>query len=194
MRTLFRYLAQHGFSQTVGYVNQRLKNLWFTFLLRNKGVLIGANAYFIGFPDIRGQGRVQIGNNVTFDKEITIRVSKGGLVDIRDGVHLNCYTIIEAKTTVTIDERALFSPFVYIVDRDHGFSDRTIPIRDSDHLEKKAPIYIGKNTWLASRVTVLKGVTIGEGAVVGAGSVVTSDIPPFTVAAGTPARIIKERT
>ena len=47
------------------------------------------------------------------------------------------------------------------------------------------------NVWVASRVIILKGVTIGEGAVIGAGSVITKSIPPYTFAAGNPARVIK---
>lgn len=53
------------------------------------------------------------------------------------------------------------------------------------------PISIQKRAWLGFGVTVLKGVTIGEGAVVGAMSVVTKDVPPYTVVAGNPARVVK---
>ena len=55
-----------------------------------------------------------------------------------------------------------------------------------------APIRIADKAWLGMNVTVLKGVTIGEGAVVAAGSIVTKDVPPWTLVAGNPARVIKE--
>ena len=57
---------------------------------------------------------------------------------------------------------------------------------------KTAPVVIGNHVWIGTRVTVLKGVTIGDGAIVAAGSVVTHDIPPHTLAAGIPARVIRE--
>lgn len=57
--------------------------------------------------------------------------------------------------------------------------------------EIRRPVHIGKNAWIACQVTILKGVTIGEGAVVAAGSIVTRDVPPYTVVAGNPAKIVK---
>ena len=54
-----------------------------------------------------------------------------------------------------------------------------------------APIHIGENVWLGANVTVLGGVTIGDNAVIAAGAVVTKNIPPNTVAAGVPARVVR---
>lgn len=74
-----------------------------------------------------------------------------------------------------------------------------VVIRDSDDHEilqpgytKTAPIDIGNHVWIGHRATILKGVTIGDGAIIGAGSVVTRDVPAGCIAAGNPARIIKE--
>lgn len=54
-----------------------------------------------------------------------------------------------------------------------------------------APIVVGKNVWIGAHATILKGVTIGDGAIVAAGAVVTRDVPPNTIAAGVPARVVK---
>jgi acetyltransferase-like isoleucine patch superfamily enzyme len=56
----------------------------------------------------------------------------------------------------------------------------------------KGPTRIGDNVWMGANVVVTSGVTIGERAVIGANSVVTTDVPPFTIAAGAPARAVRE--
>lgn len=55
-----------------------------------------------------------------------------------------------------------------------------------------APIKIGKNVWIGQRAMILKGVTIGDGAVIAAGAIVTKDVPPHCLAAGIPAKVIRE--
>ena len=58
---------------------------------------------------------------------------------------------------------------------------------------KKGPVLIGNNVWIGDNVIILSGVTIGDGAVLGAGSIVTIDIPPYGIAVGNPARVVKKR-
>ena len=62
------------------------------------------------------------------------------------------------------------------------------------NLEYAKPITIENDCWLASNVIVCGGVTIGKGSVIGAGSVVTRNIPPYSLAAGNPCRVIRELT
>jgi galactoside O-acetyltransferase len=58
----------------------------------------------------------------------------------------------------------------------------------------RKPVKIEDKVWIGFNSIILKGVTVGEGAIVGAGSVVTKDVPPYTIVAGNPARIIRELT
>ncbi len=60
------------------------------------------------------------------------------------------------------------------------------------HLLHPAPIHIGKNVWVGAHATICPGVHIGDGAVVAAGAVVTKDIPPYVIAGGVPARVIRQ--
>ena len=54
-----------------------------------------------------------------------------------------------------------------------------------------APVHLRRRCWIGFNAIILKGVTVGEGSIVGAGSVVTKDVPPYTIVAGNPARVIR---
>jgi acetyltransferase-like isoleucine patch superfamily enzyme len=75
--------------------------------------------------------------------------------------------------------------------RKNDVKDWFIGTKDWSNVVRK-PIFIRNNSWIGFNSIILKGVTIGEGAIVGAGSVVTKDVPPYTIVAGNPARIIRE--
>lgn len=62
-----------------------------------------------------------------------------------------------------------------------------------DMQKKTKPVKIGNHVWIGTRVTILKGVNIGDGAVIAAGSVITKDIPAGSLAAGVPAKIIRDK-
>ena len=74
----------------------------------------------------------------------------------------------------------------------HAISDPTTPMTQQGFLADR-PIVVGDDVWIGAGVTVTAGRTIGQGAVVGAGSVVARDVPPYTVVAGNPAKVIRQR-
>jgi len=102
---------------------------------------------------------------------------------------------------VEIGDDVLISWGCTIVDHDsHSvhFQKRKNDVRDWFYGRKdwadviRQPVVINDKSWIGFNTIILKGVTIGEGAIVGAGSVVTKDVPPYTIVAGNPARIIRE--
>lgn len=100
---------------------------------------------------------------------------------------------------VSIGDNVLIGPNCSIMTPVHPFryQDRNIRQREDGSLydyEYAKPITIKENCWLAANVTVCGGVTINEGCVIGAGSVVTRDIPPNSLAAGNPCKVIREIT
>ena len=100
---------------------------------------------------------------------------------------------------VTIGDNVLIGPNVTLATPMHPLlpEERNVRQREDGsvyNLEYARPIVIEKDCWLASNVVVCGGVTIGKGSVIGAGSVVTRDIPPHSLAAGNPCRVIREIT
>ena len=115
-------------------------------------------------------------------------------IEIGRGARLGDFIHITCINRISIGDGVLTGRWVTITDNSHG--DNSAPqmrqAPDSRPLESRGPVTIGRNVWIGDKVTVLPGVSIGEGSIIGAGSVVTADIPPFCIAAGIPARVIRE--
>jgi acetyltransferase-like isoleucine patch superfamily enzyme len=135
--------------------------------------------------------------------------SEQGFIGIGDRVYIGGNTQLISRSEIKIGNDVMISWGCTIYDHDAHSIDYRCRIEDqAKHLRSweagnllkdknwstvpTAPIDIQDHVWLGFDVVVLKGVTIVEGAVMAARSVVTSDIPPWTVAAGCPARVVKQ--
>jgi acetyltransferase-like isoleucine patch superfamily enzyme len=179
---------------------QKLKNL-----LQRKNYCIDATTVLYetarivnNLPDISA---IEIGAFAHIKGEL-LTFGHGGKITIGEYCYVGEQCHIWSAQQITIGNRVLISHNVNI------FDNSTHPINPSlrhqqfkhiittgqpknlDLLEQ--PVVIGDDVWIGCMSIILKGVTIGRGAVIGAGSVVTRDIPPFTIAAGNPAQIIRE--
>lgn len=118
----------------------------------------------------------------------------GAAIEIGNDTGMTSATISSA-VGITIGERVLIGAGVLITDNDHHV------VRPEEWQQRrfmglppsgpKDAVVIGDDVFLGARSIILKGVSIGNGSVIGAGSVVTQDIPPFTVAAGNPCRVLR---
>jgi acetyltransferase-like isoleucine patch superfamily enzyme len=148
---------------------------------------------------------------VVLKKDCTLTIERdsqieGAIVCERDSVHIRIGkrtfmngTLIAAQG-ITIGDDVLMSWGVTVVDHNShsiSFSERSRDVQEwrvgkKDWSNVKIiPVQVSNKVWIGFNVIILKGVTIGEGSVVGAGSVVTKDVPPWTVVAGNPARVIR---
>lgn len=133
---------------------------------------------------------ITIGKNVTFYPDVML--FGDGPITIGDNVSIGNGTIIASlsKEGITIGNNTMIAAQSYIIDCDHGMQPDK-PIREQKHTTE--PITIGEDVWLAANVTVLKGSQIGNGAVIGAKGLVKGKIPPYAIAVGVPAKVIKYR-
>ena len=147
---------------------------------------------------LRGLQYVDIGDRTIVEPDVQLTVqattdmsphlSIGDDCLIRRGAHITC------SRSISIGNGLLTGTNVFITDNAHGDTDfQSLAISPSARIIiSKGPVVIGNNVWLGNNVCVLPGVCIGNGVVVGANSVVTHDLPDNCVAAGVPAKIIKQ--
>lgn len=101
-------------------------------------------------------------------------------------------TILCTFNNVEIADHVVIGPNLTIVENNHIFNVVGRYIKDSG-LTKKGGVKIETDCWIGANVTILAGVTISRGCVIGACSCVTRSLPPYSIAVGTPARVIKRR-
>ena len=179
--------------------NQLRKHLKYTLgtrlrYLRNKlrGVKLGERVYIDrNVQLLRYPANISIGSNVVVKEGARIcSCNEHAPVKIGENTTIGYHNFIFASESISIGDNCLIAPFVYIVDSNHQ-TQRHQLINQQPNVT--APISIGNDVWIASNVTILKGVTIGDGAVIAANSVVNTDVPPYEIFGGTPAKKIGER-
>lgn len=100
------------------------------------------------------------------------------------------FTVLRGQGGITIGDNVYTSPFVQMVAVNHVYDDPNRPIIEQGITAQG--IVIEENVWIGASAIILDGVRVGKGAVVAAGAVVSKDVPPHTVVAGVPAKVIKE--
>lgn len=137
-----------------------------------------------------GYGRLEIGAFTHIGDGTAIRCHEGSL-RIGDKVLFGCRAVVSCYLDVEIGAAGLIADSVYIVDFDHRTADLQVPIKDQGIV--KSPIRIGPDTWMGTKVTVLRGTHIGRGCVLGANAVVRGRVPDYSVAVGSLARVVRNR-
>ena len=138
-------------------------------------------------------GRLQVGANALFEPDVWITLSDDATIRIGEGTFLNIAVMVAAMDRVEIGAHCMLANGCFVTDANHRFDDPETPITWQG-FTSKGPTIIGDNVWLGANVVVTSGVTIGERCVIGANSVVTQDIPPFSIAAGVPAKVLRAVT
>lgn len=146
------------------------------------------NVHIFGTP-------IEIGNytHVICASDSSIRLVIWSKDDSCGSIKIGNYCLVSPGVRITsasrieIGDNCMLANGVFLTDADwHGIYDRLESIGNC------APVVLKENVWIGDCATVCKGVTIGQNSIVGAGSVVTTDIPPNCIAAGNPAKIVKE--
>lgn len=135
-----------------------------------------------GLFDSAGRG-INVEHGAWFGSGRGVRIGAGS------GIGLDCVIM----GPVTLGENVMMGPRCLLVSWGHVTEDLDVPMSQQGMTEPR-PIVIDDDVWIGGHVVVLPGVRIGTGAIIAAGSVVTSDVPPFAVVGGNPARILRHRS
>jgi len=147
----------------------------------------GPDARIFGLAPIV-EGNVTIGARFRCESpqfRSALTTSAQGRLEIGDGVFVNQGVTIHAASSIAIGNDVMLGDLVAIYDTNFhevGPGEGVVT----------APVEIGRNVWIARGAIVLPGVTIGAHSVIAAGAVVTGDVPAFSVAAGSPARVVRD--
>jgi acetyltransferase-like isoleucine patch superfamily enzyme len=175
---------------------------------------VGRNVAFGANVVLRHPHKIEIGDDVVIDDNCcldakgttnrgitigqgvflgrgTILSCKNGDIVLEDGANVGFNVEVFSAANVRIGRKVLIAAYTYLVGGDHLYDRVDIPVLEQGRTARG--IDVDDNVWLGAHVVVADGVRIGRDAVVGAGAVVTADIPEFHVAAGVPARIIRDR-
>lgn len=187
-----------------------LRKLLYPLLLGRcgKGVVFGVNVVlrhphklFIGdnvviddncVLDAKGQANrgIEIGNGVFVGRN-TILSCKNGDIILKDGANLGFNCEIFSGATVTVGSNVMLAAYTYLIGGGHEYGNANEAVLAQKRCA--TGITIGEGTWVGAGVQVLDGVTIGGNAIIGAGAVVNRDVPACMIAAGVPAKVIKDR-
>ncbi|MBD1916313.1 MULTISPECIES: acyltransferase [Cyanophyceae] len=181
-----------------------IANVFRKILSRNKPTsvdFLGSNSEIRGSIDKRSKNSlIKIGDDSLIEGFL-VTETDGSSITIGNNTYIGGSTILDCVVSISIGDDVLVSYGCVFADSDNHSTRYSIRRKDlADWRQgkhdwtttKSSPITVSNGAWIGTHAIILKGVTIGEGAIVGAGSVVTKDVPPWTIVAGNPARIIQE--
>jgi acetyltransferase-like isoleucine patch superfamily enzyme len=136
------------------------------------------------------EGRLEVGENTLLEPGVWLTAPDSARIRIGSGTFLNLGVMVAALGLVEIGDHCMFANGCFVTDASHRFDDPAQPVTWQG-FTSKGPTRVGDNVWCGAHVVITSGVTVGERCVIGANSVVTTDLPPFSIAAGSPARVLR---
>ena len=172
----------------MGKVSRKIGALFYYSIAKHlpptsSGIQIGQKAFraFCGKLMLKQCGKkVNIEKGATFSAKASLGDYSGFGINAR--IHGAC----------TIGKYVMMGTDVVIFSHNHAFDRTDVPMMQQGFQEER-PVVIEDDVWIGDRVIILPGVHVGEGSILAAGAVVTKDVPPYSIVAGVPAKVIKMR-
>ena len=144
----------------------------------------------IEFTARSGHGRLVIGPWCWIGNDNMLRSHEGQL-SLGAKVVMGRENVLNSHLDLEVGDASILADWIYVCDFDHRIERLDLPIKDQGIAT--APTRVGADVWIGEKASVLRGVDIGRGAVVGSHTLVNRDVPPFAIAVGAPARVVRSR-
>lgn len=198
----FELLKEYGLFFTLKRSIQKIYYSYFNHIISTKihakGLSIHPSANLIGLSHIRIGNNFNAGEHLRLEAVLEHNGHKyNPQIIIGDNVTVVDFVHIGATNYVEIGNNVLMASKIYLSDHNHGSyngNNQTSPHLPPQqrYVSNDKKVVISDNVWIGEFVSILPGVTIGQGSIIGANSVVAKDIPPFSIAVGVPAKVIKQ--
>ena len=169
-----------------------LRYLW-RFKIRNRHIKTRGMVHVARTARVycrRGLAHMELGKDVWIGAGTNIRCHEGHM-RIGDRVVFGGSNTVNAYLDVDIGDDVIFADWIYVTDFDHQYAKLDVRIQDQGIAV--SPVLLEPDCWIGEKSSILRGSRVGRGSVIGAQTLVKGDIPPYSVAAGAPARTIKRR-
>lgn len=210
-----RYIVEQSLLALLGWVPTllgiSLRAIAYRLILHMQGISAIENGVRIRFAD-----QIRLGRNVYIDQGVYLHACPQGIqlgdntfvmhgsvlhvynfrdlphafIRIGDNSLIGEYNVLRGQGGITIGDRVYTAPMVQMLAVNHVFDDPTRPMSEQGITAEG--IVIEDDVWIGAGAIITDGVRICKGAVIAAGAVVTTDVPPYTVVGGTPARVLRE--
>ena len=175
-------------------IRNRINKIYFIFLYKSSFLFFGRKST-ICFPfQVDGAKYIYIDDKVHIHRDCWLLALKTQdytpELKINSNTYIGRFAHIVCVDKLLIHSNVLISDKVYISDNLHSYQDINIPIKDQPIISR-GKVEIGENTWIGENVSVIAS-SIGMHCVIGANSVVLDDIPDYSLAVGSPAKVIKQ--
>lgn len=168
-------------------VEARLRGLLVRVAEQGANLRVGRNVQLVAPENIR------LGRDVSLLGNAYVNATgPHGSVHIGDRTHVDQFCVLYGQGGLTIGRGCAIASGVIVYSQTNQIdADAEAPVLDQPVVY--APVHIGDDVWIGARAVILPGVTIGDHAVIGAGAVVRHDVPAWSIAAGVPAKVIRDR-
>lgn len=159
---------------------------------KSKNIIIGNNVSILGNIDMRNRenGKIIFKDNVTIENDCRFVSAREGTIEIGEESIVAAFAILNGGGDIIIGKQCIIGPRASINANEHKFEINK-PVREQDFIH--ASVYIEDDCWIASNVSIHKGVHLAKGSIIGSNAVVTKNTEEYSIYGGVPAQKIGER-